>query len=148
MFRRLRFAARPALAGLLVAAAAAGQNGGGTAGAVLAGSSSSGVAQGHQFQISGQVGGLYPGANRPLVLTLFNPNKASITVTSITTAVGDASSACPGTFLRVAPFSGSLVVGPNQSASTTVTAIMLQGAPDACQGAVFPLTFSGQGQAL
>lgn len=99
----------------------------------------------HQFHIAGGLGGLFPGTASPLVLSVYNPNKVAITVTSITTTVGDASTGCPATYLSVASFGGSLAVGPKQTATVAVPAQLSHSAPDACQGAVFPLRYSGVG---
>jgi len=49
------------------------------------------------FSITGKVSGLFPGKTLPLVLTLHNPNKLTITVTTVTTKVENASSTCVAT---------------------------------------------------
>jgi hypothetical protein len=80
-----------------------------------------------------------------LVLTVFNQSKVGITVTSITTTVGNASAACPAADFYVTRFTGSLAIPAFHAASVTVVATMSHSAPDACQGAVFPLYYSGLG---
>jgi hypothetical protein len=95
------------------------------------------------FTISGKVSGLYPGKTLSLVLKITNPNTVSITVTSITTTVSNASSTCVAANAKVTSFSGHLVVGAGKSATTTVHATMVHSAPNACQGVVFPLHYSG-----
>jgi hypothetical protein len=90
---------------------------------------------------------MYPGDSQLLVLTIFNPNKVHVTVTSITTTVGSASSGCPASDFYVTPFTGSLAVPPFHERSAAVIATMAHSAPNACQGAVFPLTYSGLGHA-
>lgn len=97
------------------------------------------------FSISGKVTGLYPGKTLALVLTVTNPNKSSITVASITTAVSSVSTACAASNLKVTSFSGSLTVGALASAKVTVHATLLHSAPDACQGGMFDLHYSGAG---
>ena len=98
------------------------------------------------FTIAGSVGGLYPGASARLVLTVSNPQPFAIDVTSITTTVGDASASCAASNLTVAAFSGNLNVPGRSSARVAVPVALGHAAPDACQGAVFPLTYSGLAQ--
>lgn len=95
------------------------------------------------FTISGKVGGLYPGAVRSLKLTVTNHQSYAIVVTSLTTKVGAASTACGASNLTVASFSGRLRVPARGKASTSVHATMAHSAPNACQGAVFPLHYTG-----
>lgn len=97
------------------------------------------------FTISGKVLGLYPGKTLPLTLTVTNPNKFSITVTSSTTSISNASSACTAPHLKVTSFSGSLVVGALNSAKVKVNTTLLHSAPNACQGVEFPLHYTGSG---
>ena len=155
MSHRPRHATSWILTGLLVAAAvglttsAVGANhavligyGNSTTGPAKPSAASKGT-----FSISGGLTGLYPGDAAPLVLSVFNPNSAPITVTSITTTVGKASSACQAKNLSITPFQGSLTVGPGGSAQVSVTAAMAYSAPNACEGVVFPLQYAGVGQA-
>ena len=96
-----------------------------------------------RFAITGSVTGLYPGASLPLVLTVANPEPFTIDVTSITTTVGDASAGCKAAYLSVASFNGNLLVSAHSHATVAVNATLDHSAADACQGAVFPLTYSG-----
>ena len=95
------------------------------------------------FSIAGRVRGLYPGATRPLTLTVTNPNRFSITVTSITTAVKNASSTCLAANVKVTRFSGAAIVVARRTAHVTVHVTMAHGAGNACQGAVFPFHYRG-----
>jgi hypothetical protein len=121
MSRYMRLATRWACAGLLVAAAAWLLTAGAprSPGAALAGYGNSGprvqdvpavtpAAARRIFRVSGSVGGLYPGRKLPLVLTITNPQRYAITVTAITTKVGNASAACFAMYLTVSSFTGSL----------------------------------------
>lgn len=99
------------------------------------------------FTISGKVGGLYPGAVLPLTLTVTNKLTVPIVLTSLTTKVGAASSSCGTANLAVAPFAGKLPVPAKGKASTTVQVTMAHSAPNACQGAIFPLHYRGQATA-
>jgi hypothetical protein len=95
------------------------------------------------FKISGKLKGLYPGAKRGLVLVVHNPQTFAIVVTSITTTIASPSAGCQASNLVVGAFSGQLTVAAGGSAKASVPVLMQHGAPDACQGAVFPLTYSG-----
>ena len=155
----LRHATRWAGVGLLVAAAAFFQTGCspraapvdlpgyGTSAADPHPTGSSTLIQSRRgFSISGELTGLYPGAILSLVLTVTNPQTFALKVTSITTTVGDASPVCPSSYLSVSSFNGPLQVAAEGHASATVVASMDHSAPDACQGAAFPLQYMGQGQ--
>jgi hypothetical protein len=160
MSRRLRLATGVASVGLLVAAAVLvlTESGPRPAEAAVIGYGSSAtdiraMAQlsataggGHRFLISGAVGSMYPGLAKPLVLVVFNPNNVGIKVQSITTTVANASSACPASDLLVNSFAGNQFVGAGGQATVTVTATMSHAAPDSCQGALFPLSYSGSAQ--
>jgi hypothetical protein len=95
------------------------------------------------FTISGNITGLYPGSTLPLKLTVLNTMSFAIRVTSITTAVSNASNLCEASNVTVTSFSGSLLVLPKLEATTTVQVHMADGAPDSCQGSVFPFSYSG-----
>jgi hypothetical protein len=95
------------------------------------------------FSIAGSVRGLYPGEALPLVLTVTNPWPYAIVVTTVTTDVGGAHPGCGAANLSVEAFSGQLHVSAKGSGRTVVDARMRKAAPDACQGAVFPLSYSG-----
>jgi hypothetical protein len=95
------------------------------------------------FTIAGDDSGLYPGASKQLVLVVSNPQHFAIVVTSIQTTVGNASQTCSGSYLSVGAFSGQLQVADGGQASVTVTVTLSHAAPDACQGAIFPLTYHG-----
>lgn len=116
------------------------------AGAASVSASTSGQAPpGHSdaFGISGSVSGLYPGASLPLTLTITNREPFLIVVTSISTSVGKPKAGCDATNLGVTQFTGELRVPSGGAAQLTVTATLAHAAPDACQGAVFPLRYAG-----
>ena len=105
---------------------------------------SNGQANGHKdFIVSGQVENLRPGGSRPMVLTVRNPNSVGIRVTSLTVRAGAASAACQASSLTLPQWTGSLVVPKNGSATLTVQVSLQSSAPDACQGAQWPLTYGG-----
>jgi hypothetical protein len=95
------------------------------------------------FRIAGSIRGLYPGDSAPLVLTVTNPNHFAIVVTSISTTVGRPRASCVASNLTVHRFSGQLEVPASRSAKVSVPVTLSHRAPNACQGALFPLTYSG-----
>jgi hypothetical protein len=97
----------------------------------------------HAFSIAGRVGGLVPGETAALVLTVSNRERVAINVTSITTTVGDASSRCRGTNVRVAPFAGDLSIPAGATGRATVAVTLIHSAADACQGATFRFAYRG-----
>jgi hypothetical protein len=96
-----------------------------------------------KFSATGSVDGLYPGATIPLTLTLINNTGATIEVTSLTVAVANASSSCVASNLVVGAFDGPVTVPKKGSAPTVIPITMRTQAPNACQGATFSLTYSG-----
>jgi hypothetical protein len=95
------------------------------------------------FSIAGSVTGLFPGKTFPLVLTVTNPQTVTITVTSITTTVSNASSACVAKNVKVSSFSGNLVVAAKKTHKVTVHVTMIHSAPNSCMGAQFPFQYTG-----
>lgn len=107
-----------------------------------AGTASAAVANG--FAISGSVNGLYPGLTKPLTLTVTNPQHFPIVVTSLTVTVRDARLGCTGDNVAVTAFGGPVPVPALASATVPLLITLAHHAPDACQGAVFPLLYSAR----
>jgi hypothetical protein len=101
------------------------------------------VARREGFTIRGHVGGLYPGARKPLSLVVHNRRARVIDVRSITTSVRDAGPGCTGRNVRVSRYSGRLRLGPHEWRRVSVQIRMLRAAPDACKKALFRLRFHG-----
>jgi hypothetical protein len=95
------------------------------------------------FLISGSVGGLYPGAELPLHLTVLNPHSFAISVRSISVRVTSTAAACPAAYLHAGDFLGQLTVRGLGTAHTTVPVTLIHSAPDGCQGVLFTLSYSG-----
>jgi hypothetical protein len=114
-------------------------SGNGTAGAPAATS----AATAGSFRISGSVAGLYPGAQLPLVLTVTNPERFAIVVSSLSVAVGPAMPGCGAANLTATSFAGRLHVPALGTAAVSVQVTLAHSAPNACQGAVFPLHYTG-----
>jgi hypothetical protein len=108
------------------------------------------------FVITGCADGLFPGGATPVQLTIWNPNRFPLGVARLSVAAGDADKAAAGCtasqvtspgFAAADP-AGYLVVpaaddaGPG-TMSLTVAVTLDRAAPNACQGAAWPLTYSG-----
>jgi hypothetical protein len=110
---------------------------------MLAGAAS----EGKPFSITGDVGDLYPGARAPLNVHVTNPSNSPLTVRSIAVGVEDSDIAgCgqewirPGDDVRI-----SALVPAKSTAHLSVPVRMLRNAPVVCQGATWPLNFTGAG---
>jgi hypothetical protein len=114
-------------------------SGAGTAGAPVATS----AAAAGSFRISGSVAGLYPGAQLPLVLTVTNPKYFAIVVSSLSVAVAAATPGCGAANLTATSFSGNLQVPALGTAAVSLQVTLAHSAPNACQGVVFPLHYTG-----
>lgn len=90
--------------------------------------------------------GLYPGASRPLVVTVKNLNAFTIKVAAVkATVVAKTSSAgCAGSYLAVVAPKKALTIKKSKSTKATLAVTMKTTAPDACQGAKFTLKLSAK----
>jgi hypothetical protein len=102
---------------------------------------------GKSFSIRGDVGDLYPGARAPLNVQVTNPNNSPLTVRSIAVRVEDSDViGCgrewirPGKDVQI-----SALVPAKSTAHLSFPVRMLGSAPVVCQGATWPLYFSGAG---
>jgi len=110
-----------------------------------AGSASALAAKGGPgFSVSGHAIGLLPGAPGSLALRVTNRQRFTLNVASITARVGDAGPGCPAANVSVGRFRGHLKVKPHHSRRVQVAISLAPLAPDACQGASFPLSFKGR----
>ena len=98
-------------------------------------------AQQDAFEISGEVSGLYPGANTTLEARVTNPQPFTIRVTSVATAVEDADPSCPGSMLEIGNVRAPVDVPSGAIGSVPLAAHMDGSAPDSCEGAIFTLEF-------
>jgi hypothetical protein len=97
-----------------------------------------------RFSITGHVAGLLPRAHRKLRLKVHNWHRFKIRVTSIKTRVGNASATCRASNLSVRRFRGHKKVRGRHSRRIRIRIAMAASAPNACQGASFPLTYKGR----
>jgi hypothetical protein len=99
------------------------------------------------FSIDGSARNLYPGKQMPLRLTITNPNRRPIEVTSIGVRVGSdvAKPGCPPSdFVRATSLRSAFRVPARSKKRVALKIVLLPSAPDACQGAIFPLRFVGR----
>ena len=129
----------------LLALCALGAGGSGTAAGATGGGApgSSGVSA-SAFSIAGSVTRLFPGATRLLVLTLKNRETATITITSVSTTVSNASRGCVAGNVKVTTFAGHLRLAAGKSGKVSVRVTMAHAAPNACKAVRFPFHYSGR----
>jgi hypothetical protein len=101
-----------------------------------------------QFTLTADFVGLYPNAHVTVPVTVHNPNDFDLAVHTATVEVQDASPACPSTNLEAASFVGDVVVRAGGDGVVPLRMHMPSSAPDACQGASFPLVFTASATSL
>lgn len=95
------------------------------------------------FTITGTVDGLYPGGSRTLELVVTNPAPFAVVVGELSVDVDDAGPDCLESQLTVPPLVEPVTVPASGTATVRLPATLGETAPDACQGATFPLTYQG-----
>ncbi len=101
-----------------------------------------------QFTLTTNYTGLYPDADVSVPVTVHNPAAYDLAIHTADVRVGDANPGCPAANLEAASYSGDVVAPSHQDATITIRMHMPAAAPDACQGATFPLSFTGTGTPL
>ena len=122
--------------GALVAAAAVS----------LLGSSSGPVGAATEFAMAGEVGGLYPGIETTMPVTVTNPESFPIELISVATQADDSGPACPGSLLSFGDLGPAVSIAAGATATLPITVRLDRATPDACQGATWLLVFSGTAQ--
>jgi hypothetical protein len=95
------------------------------------------------FVIAGEVDGLFPGAETTLDARLTNPHPFPIRVISTSAIVLDASPGCPASMLQIGDSQMTVVVPAGGTGTVPLHVRMSRSAPDECQGATWPLEFTG-----
>jgi len=101
-----------------------------------------------QFTLTTNYTGLYPDADVTVPVTVHNPKAYDLAVHTAAVRVGDASAGCSAGYLEASSFSGDVVAPAHGDATIPIRMHMLASAPDTCQGATFPLSFSASGSPL
>jgi hypothetical protein len=92
--------------------------------------------------VHGHVRGLYPGATRPMQVSVRNPAPVSVRLVRMTARVSNASSACLSRNVSIRRFVGAKTIAPLGRIRISLRSRMRRRAPNACQGARFPVTFT------
>lgn len=103
-----------------------------------------------RFVVQGEVEGIYPGIETTLNATATNPGTSDLTVISVDVTAGDAGPSCPADLLYFRDLyfgdgAPSVVVPAGGQAVVPLTIRLDAAAPDACQGATWPLEFAALG---
>lgn len=94
--------------------------------------------------LGGHAGGLYPGRVEPLRVHVDNLGQRPQVVRSVWTVVGDARPRCIARNVSVSTYHGRLRIPPHGRRWISLTIAMRSKAADACQRAVFPLTYRAE----
>jgi hypothetical protein len=94
-----------------------------------------------RFRVQGRVGGLYPGALKTMRVKVRNPYAFPIRIRRLRASVGAARPGCTAANLQVRRARANVVVRPRRTVRVRLRVRMRPSAPEACQGARFPLRF-------
>lgn len=94
-----------------------------------------------QVRLGGHAGNLYPGRVQPLPVHMDNLGQEPQVVRSVWAAVGDAKPHCTARNVSVSVYRGRLRIPPHRRRWISLTIAMRPDAANACQHAIFPLTF-------
>jgi hypothetical protein len=97
---------------------------------------------GPRFALSGSVDGPWPGATKPLVVTVDNPYRFEILLISLDAEVSAASAACPASILHVTSLAGEVRIAARGQTTVALMASLDADAPNECQGVEWGLTYS------
>lgn len=118
--------------------------------AVAPAANGNGIKQFGIGDVPGRATALVPGATGTRWIRLSNAENFPILVQTVTTAVGrpvDGGGrpvpACPASSVKVDALAAPVEVAGNGTAEVALTTHLLPGAPDACRGLTFPLTYTG-----
>jgi len=97
-----------------------------------------------RFPISGSITDLVPGQERTLLVQLTNPNPFTVSVNAISVRATAATAGCSVANLSIQPLPAPVLVDGSASGAAGIPIELIATAPDTCQGATFPLTFSAE----
>jgi hypothetical protein len=97
----------------------------------------------HSFTISGDVAGLVPLVEGTIEVIVTNRERFDIVVDTLGISVGDASTDCGREQLVVGTAPLPAIIPARSDSTLVVTARLAHDVPDACQGIVWPLTYTG-----
>jgi hypothetical protein len=97
-----------------------------------------------KIQVRGHVRGLYPGAHKEMRVQVRNGLPQQVSLVSVRARVSDASPTCKRQNLSVKRFRGNKPIRAYSNTKVHVQVTMKSIAPDACQGARFPIKFKAR----
>lgn len=97
-----------------------------------------------RFPLAGSITDLVPGDQRTLTVLLTNPNPFTVSVNQLTVTAAASSASCGVANLSISPLPAPVLVDGYASGTAGVPIMLVATAPDSCQGATFPLTFSAE----
>jgi hypothetical protein len=98
----------------------------------------------HRMRLSGRVQGLFPGASKRMRVIVRNPTRVRIVLMRVRARAQDVVG-CPGSHVRIRPFRGKRPVPPRGRIVIRMRVRLSPTAPDACQGARWPVRFRARG---
>jgi hypothetical protein len=102
------------------------------------------LAAARSFRVRGSVRGLYPGLAKTIRARASNPFAFSIELRRVTVTVRRPAPGCPAETVRVHPWRGAVGISQGATRHIPLRVRMVPSAPDACQGARYPLVYSGR----
>jgi hypothetical protein len=96
----------------------------------------------HPLVVRGHVRGLYPGARKRIRVVVRNRANMVVLLDGLYVRVTDASASCAAANVRVRRFRGSKPIPAGGHRRFRLRVRMRASAPNACQGARFPLMFT------
>ena len=94
--------------------------------------------------ISGSVEDLHPGAQTLLIAHAQNNTGRRLVLRKLRVKVKDASAACPRAMLQTKTLRRRNVLPPRASRTVPISITLVEGAPDSCQAATFPIRFKAR----
>lgn len=98
----------------------------------------------NQLKIRGHVNGLYPGKRKPLRVRVHNGTDKTVVMRSLHIKVSAAGHGCAKSNLKASTLKRPRMVPPSRTRKIGIPVTMPASAPDACQGAQFPLRYHGR----
>ena len=97
-----------------------------------------------EIKVHGKVKGLYPGGRKKMKVGVHNGLPQRVKLVSIRARVKDAAPTCTRQNISVKRFRGQKPIPARGRTGVRVLVTMAPAAPDACQGARFPIKFNAR----
>jgi hypothetical protein len=96
------------------------------------------------FRVRGNVKGLYPGHVKKMRLRVRNPFDFAIRIHEVRARARRPFVGCPAKAVKIRRWHGNLKIAPHSRRIVNVRIRMKRWAPNACQGARFPIRYRGE----